>query len=98
FTTTTPLTGSTTYNYWVREDCGAADGVSTWAGPFSFMTTQVPAALPYTDGFESTSGWSLINGTQVNKWFVGSATNNGGSQALYVSNDNGTSNVYSHTL
>ncbi|MCP4442510.1 MAG: T9SS type A sorting domain-containing protein [Aureispira sp.] len=43
-TTTNPhnLTGlmpNTTYSFYVRADCGAVDGVSTWNGPFTFTTT-----------------------------------------------------------
>lgn len=95
-TTTLPLTTlltATAYEYYVRADCG--DGTfSPWAGPFSFMTTQVPTTLNYTQGFEGTHGWSLSNGTQTNKWVVGTATANGGTQSLYISNDNGVSNAY----
>ncbi len=32
------LTADTNYDYYVRRDCGATDGVSTWAGPFQFRT------------------------------------------------------------
>ena len=36
----TDLDFQTTYDVYVRADCGAADGYSTWAGPVSFTTTQ----------------------------------------------------------
>src|SRR5690606_30335395 len=53
FTTTTPLTGSTTYNYWVRQDCGD-DDLSIWTGPFSFATLCVPVdTLPYIENFDT---------------------------------------------
>ena len=39
----------------------------------------------------------LVNGSQTNKWVIDSAVNNGGSRALYISNDNGASNSYSNT-
>lgn len=32
------LTADTNYDYYVRRDCGAVDGVSAWAGPFQFRT------------------------------------------------------------
>src|SRR5690554_4070464 len=92
------LTQSTAYEFYVRQDCGAVDGVSVWSGPFSFMTTQIPAILDYEEGFEGVHNWILSNGTQTNKWVVGEATNNGGTHAMYISNDNGVSNAYSHTL
>ncbi|MGG5598879.1 MBG domain-containing protein [Myroides sp. C8-3] len=36
--TLTGLTADRDYDYYVRRDCGAVDGVSTWAGPFRFRT------------------------------------------------------------
>lgn len=96
--TTAALTGllnSTAYNFWVRSNCGDANGVSFWVGPLSFNTTQVAAALPFTQDFEGvSSGFTLNNGTQGNKWVVGTATSNGGTQSLYISQDNGISNTY----
>ena len=40
--------------------------------------------------------WTIVNGSNPNGWYIGTATNatSGGSRALYVSNDNGTSNSY----
>lgn len=53
FTTTIPLTGSTIYNYWVRQDCGD-DDLSIWAGPYSFTTACVPVeTLPYVESFDT---------------------------------------------
>ena len=100
FYNATGLNGQTTYYFYVRANCGGAD-VSNWKG-VSFMTTQVAAQLPYTCDFEDAtqnSEWALINGTQTNKWIVGSAVNNtdNGSNALYISNDNGITNAYTHT-
>ncbi len=34
-----PLTPETNYVFYVRSDCGATDGLSTWAGPRPFLTT-----------------------------------------------------------
>ncbi len=93
-TTVTPggLTASTTYFWWVRSVCSATDK-SVWiAGP-SFSTTQVPATIPYTQNFTSANDLQLTNGTQVNKWFYGSATGNP-ANSLYISNNNGTANSY----
>jgi len=93
------LQPSTSYQFYVRQNCGVTDGVSRWAGPFSFRTNQIPATLPYTEGFEDTINWDLVNGAQINKWFVGTATQNGGTKGLYISNNaTGTTNVYGHTI
>ncbi|MEJ5302013.1 MAG: fibronectin type III domain-containing protein [Bacteroidales bacterium] len=96
--TLTGLSPTTTYSFYVRSDCGGGN-YSTWTGPQSFTTSQVPATLPYTQTFEDGTGADLtfVNGTQTNKWYVGSATQNGGTYSAYISNDGGTSNAYTIT-
>lgn len=85
---------ATIYEYWVRNDCNNGT-FSAWAGPYTFTTLQVPAVLTYDQDFESVpTGFSLVNGTQANRWVVGTATHNGGTKSLYVSNDNGVTNSY----
>ncbi|KAF2508860.1 hypothetical protein E0W72_09855, partial [Flavobacterium arcticum] len=87
------LDEATNYEYFVRADCG--DGTfSAWAGPYGFSTTQVAAAMDYSQDFEGVHGWSLSNGTATNQWNVGTAIANGGTQSLYVSNDNGVTTNY----
>ena len=52
----------------------------------------------YTCNFDNdsdTAGWVLLNSGQTNQWFIGTATHNGGTKSLYISNDNGSSNTYS---
>ncbi len=93
--TITGLTPSTSYVYYVRSNCGGSDQ-SAWVGPFSFTTTQVPAVVPFVDDF-STNEWALVNGTQTNKWFVGSAAGNP-ADGLYISNDAGVTNAYGNTV
>lgn len=63
--------------------------------PFLFSQ----ASFPYYEDFEGSgdNGWIFANGTQPNKWFVGSAISNGGSRALYISNDGGSSFNYTKT-
>lgn len=90
------LNPATLYEYWVRADCGNGT-FSAWAGPYTFTTTQVPGTMNYTDDFEGTIGWTLNNGTQVNKWVVGTATSNSPTHSLYISNDNGVTNAYTGT-
>ncbi len=86
------LTSATNFQVYVQADCGGSLGQSTWAGPFSFSTTQIPVTLPFTDDF-STSEWILNNGSQPNKWAIGSAAGNP-ANGLYISNDNGVTNSY----
>ncbi|WP_318641835.1 fibronectin type III domain-containing protein [Flavobacterium ardleyense] len=87
------LTPSTTYFVWVRSNCGA-DGTSTWIGPIAVTTGQIPAVMPFIEGFEGTTAWSFNSGTQTNKWIIGTAASNGGANSLYITNDNGISNAY----
>jgi Holliday junction resolvase len=52
--------------------------------------------VPFTENFESSSvSWAIENGSQTNKWYVGSATYQGNSgKSAYISNDNGVTNAY----
>ncbi|MGH9933177.1 MAG: hypothetical protein ACREA9_28670, partial [Pyrinomonadaceae bacterium] len=38
--------------------------------------------------------WTLANAAATNQWFIGTATNNGGTQAAYVTSDGGATNSY----
>ena len=89
------LDTATTYYFYVYADCGGE--YSTAASLTATTMAALPAEVPYICDFEQDgpNGWDLINGSQTNKWCVGSATSNGGNQSLYISNDNGTSNSYS---
>ncbi|HZK07448.1 MAG TPA: choice-of-anchor J domain-containing protein [Bacteroidales bacterium] len=50
--TITGLTANTSYEVYVRADCGT-DEVSDWAGPGAFTTLCEPTDLPYIEDFES---------------------------------------------
>ncbi len=91
--TVTGLVDATNYKYYVRAVCGTNDK-SFWSGPVNFSTTQIPAILPYVQDFETNSGFSLVNATQTNQWFYGTAVSNSPTHSLYVTNDNGVSNAY----
>ena len=92
------LTAQTTYYAYVRANCGDGD-LSKWASK-TFTTTRealvVDANHPYSQDFETNNDWGFTNGSQTNQWSWGSATNNGGTKAIYISNDNGTN--YSYTV
>ena len=93
----TELTAQTTYYAYVRANCGGGD-ISKWAKKV-FSTTREALAVdqnhPYEQNFETSNDWGFANGTLTNAWCWGSATNNGGSKAMYISNDGGTTNAYS---
>ena len=87
------LDSATTYHVYIYPDCGT--DVFYRHATFTTLAAS-PATVPYYCDFEDagTNGWDILNGSQSNYWMVGNATNNGGTQSLYVT-DNGTANTYS---
>lgn len=87
------LQSATEYSAYVRANCDAGD-ISDWER-IDFATTQIPAQLPYICDFEmSNPEWGFYNNSGNNKWYIGTATNNGGTKSMYISNDNGATNAY----
>ncbi len=88
------VSANTTYYWWVRSNCSVSDK-SSWVSGGSFTTPQIAASFPYNENFEGSNAnnWGFANGAQTNKWIVGTATQNGGTQSLYISN-NGSANAY----
>ena len=93
-TTTNPhnlsgLTAATSYDFYVKADC-AANGVSTWAGPFSFSTTpindNISDAIPLTLGIGACA--TPVTGTNAGATDSGTphscAFYNGGDVWYYV--------------
>ncbi|MDA9147760.1 GEVED domain-containing protein [Schleiferiaceae bacterium] len=62
----TGLQGSTTYDVYIQDSCSATS--VTWAGPYTFTTPQSLVSLPYAEGFESSSGDWLVNGSGPASW------------------------------
>ena len=91
--TITGLTASTSYVFYVRMVCNGG-AVSPWSAVYTFSTTQVPAILNYNQDFETSNDMVLVNGTQTNKWFYGTAVSNSPTHSLYITNNNGTGNTY----
>lgn len=69
--------------------------------PFT-TNAQTPSTFPITCGFENDAEnalWTIQNGNSTNKFFIGTAVNNGGAKSLYVSNDaNGATNSYDNSV
>ena len=95
--TMSALNDATQYNVFVKAMCSATDE-SEWSASASFFTMQIPVPVTTTnffkDDFEGNVNWLFANDA-LNKWAVGTAVNNGGAKALYISNNYGASNVYS---
>lgn len=101
-TVTTPsceldnLAGYTDYDFRVRPECTEGTQYTQFA-TFKTLWTTVTLDVdhPYSTNFEGDAcDWYYLNGNQTNKWVWGSATQNGGSKSLYISNDGGISNYY----
>lgn len=54
---------------------------------------QAAATLPYTQDFTAGNDFTIVNGTQPNKWVHGAVVGNTGN-SLFISNDNGVTNGY----
>lgn len=92
----TNLTPSTVYDVYVRTIC--TDNDTSSVEKISQSTLTPPLVPPFSIDFENeaiNNAWGFAN--EANGWYIGTATNNGGSNALYISNDNGTNNSYTMT-
>ena len=90
------LSPATLYIWKVRANCSATES-GFWSEQGSFLTSGHLANLLFACDFEDAidnANWMMVNGNYTNKWFIGSAVNNGGSNALYISDNNGVSNTY----
>ena len=91
------LTPLTTYDVQAQSVCEGG-ATSDWKTA-NFNTTAEAELVgdAWSDDFEgATCGWELVNNATGNNWAWGTAVNNGGTHALYVSNDGGTSNAYTN--
>ncbi len=83
----------------VQRGCGGA-----WTNTIKVILPTFANTLPLTANFEDTSLdtiWTITNGTQTNKWFIGvpgandsNPTDGIDERGLYVSSDNGTTATY----
>jgi len=98
----TGLTSNTSYEFYVRADCGGTDGASNWTGPFSFTTPCNALAIPFSENFSSTSTtqncWTVIdNNTDGDMWNMDYALSSlAGDQVAIISTDynNGANDDY----
>ncbi|RYY45361.1 MAG: T9SS type A sorting domain-containing protein [Chitinophagaceae bacterium] len=94
------LNENTSYQYYVRNDCGATDGVSYWSGPYSFFTGYcVPSASTYTgyiiNSVSTSEGYTNISNTTGS---TASAASFGDFTDMAVSQSPGGEFTYSVTV
>lgn len=88
------LAPATNYVWQVRPNCSDTER-GLWETSY-FQTRVNVADIPYLCDFEDPSeneAWTFVN-TSTNQWHVGSGVSHGGTNALYVSDDNGVNNAY----
>ncbi|MDD3606591.1 MAG: choice-of-anchor J domain-containing protein, partial [Candidatus Cloacimonas acidaminovorans] len=98
-TSHTGLNDGTTYYYkvwsYITAERTTYYAFSTTGLTANATTPQIPATLPLTENFEVwPNHWTVVNGTQPNQWYVGTAAHYAGNQSAYITNDNGVSNAY----
>ena len=68
------LAPQTTYQYYVRQNCGAVDGTSIWVGPFSFTTECLPPSITETTGDticgEGEANLTVVTDGDVVSWYT----------------------------
>ncbi len=98
--TITGLAAATDYDFYLKAVCAPGEE-SNWSQKQTFRTNQIPVNVPFTIDFETESGFSFVNNPSGVNWYIGSATgvNNttGGNNGLYISGDNGVTNMYDNT-
>ena len=93
--TVTGLESDVLYEFHVAANC--SNGLTSSAKTVTAFTLPTdPATLPYSCDFEDAtenSNWTFYNGNAANQWIIGNATDFGGTQSMYISND-GQHNAY----
>jgi uncharacterized repeat protein (TIGR02543 family) len=97
-TTYTSISKGTLQNHWFRVSAVNSNGegeASSWVfvGPISTVT----GSIIFSEDFEGSNSFTIVNGSQINQWFVGTASSAqplGSTRSAYISNDNGSTNFY----
>ncbi|MDR3046407.1 MAG: fibronectin type III domain-containing protein [Bacteroidales bacterium] len=88
------LTSGTIYTFAMQSACNGE-----WTTPIQIIIP-LTVTLPYNQNFENLSNLGELSfevtNNAPNAWYVGAATGNPGN-SMYISNDGGISNAYSHT-
>ena len=93
----TGLTGSTSYEAYVRAIC-EGENASLWSNMAIFKTV-VGNTIPYSHNFEDEEenvNWVLLNGNQNSKWYINNVSDNASNETkvLYISSTGGATNEY----
>ena len=94
------LTANRQYDCYVWANCNSGDASDTAMVTFTTLPGRPVSTYPYVCTFADTAitnPWVLVNGTETNKWYIGTAAHNGTADnyGLYISDGNGSNNNYS---
>lgn len=70
------LTTFTTYDFYVRADCGGS-GTSLWVGPYQFTTSAPNLTLPYANDFEASLTDLVNDAGNQDMWMIDTAKSSG---------------------
>lgn len=63
---------------------GTSDGTASVSAVSSASKFEVK------EDWEGSTDWTIVNGSEINHWMIGTATANGGNKGIYVTKDNST--------
>ncbi|MCQ2291632.1 MAG: fibronectin type III domain-containing protein [Bacteroidales bacterium] len=94
FFTLDNLNANVSLEFYVQSDCGGS--TSSWMGPLAATTLPgMPAELPYACSFDNedeNAAWTLVNGSETNKWYIGIPS--GAADSILFVSSNGIANNY----
>ena len=94
----TELEPNKSYTCWLRTVCSDGSGHSNWVSTSFTTLSKDPAIVPYYHYFEDeeeNGQYTFVNGTQVNKWYIGQPSGES-DNVLFISQD-GTIAEYDST-
>jgi len=94
--TLTGLSANTTYDWYIRADCGS-NGYSNWTGPHTFTTYPVPTSLPLLEDFESGFNYFTNNTGNNVDFAIETSIIHGGSTSVKCSYTDNDTNILIET-
>lgn len=71
--------------------------VKQLSDPGTILTAEKGLLENFESGNFTFNNWTVVNGSQTNKFYVGGAVFDSGTKSAYISNDGGVSNKYSNS-
>ncbi len=105
----TGLSSASSYDFYVRADCGTVDGFSGWAGPYTFDTACGAITAPFTETFASSttpncwtesgdSAWDYSTSAAYAAAAAGDHTAGGGTNYAWIDGSDNTDDEVSSLI